>query len=519
MPIALGLYFILPWRKAKNVWLLVVSLVFYAWGEPVYVLLMVASIVGNWLFALGMGDRSDARCLEKSAAGGGSSQQARESDRAKALLVASVAFNVCVIGFFKYEGFLAQNINVLVGADVVPDLALPLPIGISFYTLQALSYVVDVYRGEVAPQRNVLFLGMYVACFPQLIAGSIVRYSTIADQILHRRETLADFSSGLRLFIVGLGKKVLLANVVAILADSMLKAGGAQIGAVGAWGGLIAYTFQIYFDFSGYSDMAIGLGRMMGFKYLRNFNYPYIATSARGFWRRWHISLSTFFRDYVYIPLGGSRVKTGRWVVNMAVVWALTGVWHGAAWNYILWGVYWGVLLVAERLFLGRLVERLPRPFQHIYGIVCILFGWLVFWVEDIAAIGPWLAAMFGAWGATGASTLWELTAWEYLPVFAVCVLASVPVVPYVRARLTAWCEGRSCTVKEFMERDLPAPKQLSTDALLAFNPDALKGPAGKKRMLQVVALLCDLALVALLVGSVAAVVSGSFNPFIYFRF
>ena len=500
LPVFLAVYFILPWRTAKNIWLLCASLVFYAWGEPVYIVLMLCSIALNWALAL---------WLQRTA-----SEAAR-----KALLAICVAANLAILCFFKYEGFLAHNINALLGIEAVPDLALPLPVGISFFTLQALSYVADVYRREVPAQPNPLLLGMYIAMFPQLIAGPIVRYSTIADQIAHRTESLAKFCQGMRIFIVGLAKKVLLANTMAVLADKMLQMGGPQMGAVGAWAGLFAYAFQIYFDFAGYSDMAIGLGKMLGFDYLRNFNYPYIATSARGFWRRWHISLSTFFRDYVYIPLGGSRVKTGRWVVNMAVVWALTGVWHGAAWNFVLWGVYWGVLLVVERLFLGRLVERLPRPFQHIYGIASILFGWLVFWVEDVAAIGPWLAAMFGAWGATGASTLWELTAWEYLPVFAVCVLASVPVVPYVRARLVAWCEGRSCTVKEFMERDLPAPKQLSTDALLAFDPDALDGSAGRKRVLQVVALLCDLALVALLVGSVAAVVSGSFNPFIYFRF
>ena len=515
MPIALGLYFVLPWRKAKNVWLLVVSLVFYAWGEPVYVLLMVASIVGNWLFALGVGDRSDARRLEENAVGGGSSPQAREDAHAKVLLVAAVVFNVCVIGFFKYEGFLAQNINALAGSQLVPDLQLPLPIGISFYTLQALSYVVDVYRGEVAPQRNVLFLGMYVACFPQLIAGPIVRYSTIADQILHRRETLADFSSGLRLFIVGLGKKVLLANVVAILADSMLKAGGAQIGAVGAWGGLVAYTFQIYFDFSGYSDMAIGLGRMMGFKYLRNFNYPYIATSARGFWRRWHISLSTFFRDYVYIPLGGSRVKTGRWVVNMAVVWALTGVWHGAAWNFVLWGVYWGVLLVAERLFLGKLIERLPRLLQHLYCIALFVFSWSFFWIGDLGQLIAWWQAMFGAFGLYGQQTFWQLGVWSYWPVFAVCILASTPVAPWVKERLAAWTQGRKAK-SIFEAGGMAGERTIEGDELLAFsNEKALAHPLAA----QLAGVTLDLFLFAVLVLSCMSVVSGSFNPFIYFQF
>ena len=261
-------YFIVPGRAAKNTWLLIASLFFYAWGEPVYVALMIASIVVNWLLGLAIGGEHAS------------------SVRRRILLVIAIAFNVAVIGFFKYEGFVAENINALAGSSVIPDLELPLPIGISFYTLQALSYVIDVYRGEVIAQRNVLYLGMYVACFPQLIAGPIVRYRTIQDQVVGRKETLSGFADGARLFIVGLAKKVLLANTVAILATKMLGMGGPSIGLVGAWGGLIAYTFQIFFDFSGYSDMAIGLGRMMGFEYLRNFNYPYISRSITEFWRR-----------------------------------------------------------------------------------------------------------------------------------------------------------------------------------------------------------------------------------------
>ena len=298
MPVCFALYFLCPGRKAKNTWLLLASLFFYAWGEPVYVLLMVCSIFMNWVFGIAIG-RAAGEGAEGSGVG------APHNGRERLLLLAACVFNILVIGFFKYEGFVAENVNLLVGSPLVPDLELPLPIGISFYTLQALSYVIDVYRREVEPQRNVLFLGMYIACFPQLIAGPIVRYQTIQQQVLGRRETLDGFSSGLRLFIVGLSKKVLLANTCAILADQMLSMGGGSIGAVGAWGGLIAYTFQIFFDFSGYSDMAIGLGRMMGFKYLRNFNYPYISKSISEFWRRWHISLSTFFRDYIFIPLGG----------------------------------------------------------------------------------------------------------------------------------------------------------------------------------------------------------------------
>ena len=393
MPLFFLGYFVMPKRALKNGWLLLASLVFYAWGEPVYVILMIVSIAANWSFALALGGERRFRGL---------------------LLVAACVFNVLVIGFFKYEGFLSGIVNSIAGAELIPNLNLPLPIGISFYTLQALSYVVDVYRREVEPQRNVFYLGMYIACFPQLIAGPIVRYQTIQDQVLNRRETLADFSSGLRLFIVGLGKKVLLANTVAILATQMLEMGGAQIGAVGAWGGLIAYTFQIFFDFSGYSDMAIGLGRMMGFKYLRNFNYPYISRSITEFWRRWHISLSTFFRDYIYIPLGGSRCSRGRWVFNIVVVWAVTGLWHGAAWNYVLWGVYYGALLVFEKLWLGRVLERLPRIVGHIWCIVVFVFGWSFFWITDSSALVQYWQALGGAFGATGLSTFWQLGVWEY---------------------------------------------------------------------------------------------------------
>lgn len=285
-PITVILYYLMPGRAAKNVFLLLVSLVFYAWGEPTYIVLMVLSILTNWIFGVLI-------------------EHFRTEKYRKILLIIDLVINLALLGFFKYEGFIADNLNAVLGAQIVPNLELPLPIGISFYTLQAISYIIDVYRNEVPAQRNLLYLGMYIAMFPQLVAGPIVRYSTIQDQVLHRQENLQDFCSGLRLFCTGLGKKVLLANVVAILSTKMLSMGGEQIGAVGAWAGLIAYSFQIYFDFSGYSDMAIGLGKMFGFKYLRNFNYPYISKSATEFWRRWHISLSSFFRDYIYIPLGG----------------------------------------------------------------------------------------------------------------------------------------------------------------------------------------------------------------------
>ncbi len=533
LPIGLAIYFLIPWRKVKNIWLLIISLIFYAWGEPVYVLLMIASIVGNWAFALligkrqGIGKAQDVVDTRASAEGAQNAEQPQSAKaaqdtknqdnktRGKFLLVLACIFNIAIIGFFKYQGFLASNINALFGFELMPNLQLALPIGISFYTLQALSYVIDVYRKEVAPQRNVAFLGMYVACFPQLIAGPIVRYSTIAEQILHRKENLEDFISGLRLFIVGLGKKVLLANIVAILADSMLEAGGSNIGAVGAWGGLLAYTFQIYFDFAGYSDMAIGLGRMMGFKYLRNFNYPYISKSPREFWRRWHISLSTFFRDYVYIPLGGSRVKVSRWVFNMAVVWALTGVWHGAAWNYVLWGIYWGVLLILERLIFGKFISKTPAILQHIICIALFIFGWSFFWITDINKLIEWWQAMFGAFGACGQQTFWQLGVWEYWPVFVLCAICSTPVAPWIKERFMAWACGRE-RVSILSANATANERTLKADKLLVFdNENAKAHPIA----VQLFGVALDICLLAILVLSAFSIISGSFNPFIYFQF
>ena len=499
MPIVLAAYFIVPGRGAKNSWLLLASLVFYAWGEPIYVFLMIASILANWLFGVSLGPGCE------------------KTTRRRALLLAAALFHIMVIGFFKYEGFLAQNINALLGMNIVPDLELPLPIGISFYTLQALSYVIDVYRGQVEPQRNILYLGMYIACFPQLIAGPIVRYQTIQDQVVGREETLSGFANGMRLFIIGLAKKVLLANTVAILAAKMLSMGGPTIGAVGAWAGLIAYTFQIFFDFSGYSDMAIGLGRMMGFEYLRNFNYPYISRSITEFWRRWHISLSTFFRDYVYIPLGGSRCSKARNILNIAIVWAITGLWHGAAWNYIGWGVYYGLLLILEKFVWGKKLAEAPAIVGHIYTIAIFVFGWSFFWITDASQLVPYWKALVGVYGMTGSSTMWELTAWEYWPIFLVCIAASTPICPFIKERVLAWVSQRQ--PRKIMVDGIANPRFYETSSLATFSFD--ETPSNKKRVVvfSIVATAYDIVLILLLVTSCASIVSGSFNPFIYFQF
>ena len=497
LPFVLVLYFLLPSQTTKNTWLFVASLGFYAWGEPVYVLLMIISIIFNWFFALRIGFSTNI------------------ADR-KTLLVVSIIFNCLVIGFFKYESFLSATVNSLLGTLLIPDLELPLPIGISFYTLQALSYVIDVYRSKVEPQKNILFLGMYIACFPQLIAGPIVRYQHIETQIRNRQESLDRFTSGMRLFIIGLSKKVLLANTVAILATKMLTMGGPHIGAIGAWAGLIAYTFQVFFDFSGYSDMAIGLGRMFGFDYSRNFNYPYISKSITEFWRRWHISLSSFFRDYIYIPLGGSRVAPLRWMVNIAIVWAITGLWHGAAWNYILWGVYYGILLICEKMIWGNALSKAPAAIAHIYTIIVFMFGWSFFWITDSSQLALYWKALVGGFGALGDSTFWELSAWSYALVFFICFVASTPIVPYFKERFLAWIEGRGYSPISRIGGMLH-PKTTDSSNLGCFAAH----PASRKRarVLALVSGLYDIALFILLALCIASIVSGSFNPFIYFQF
>lgn len=296
---------------------------------------------------------------------------------------------------------------------------------------------------------------------------------------------------------------------------------GGSVGAVGAWAGIVAYTFQIFFDFSGYSDMAIGLGMMFGFRYLRNFNYPYIAKSATEFWRRWHISLGSFFRDYVYIPLGGNRRGKSRWLINLMIVWGLTGVWHGAAWNFVLWGLFYGALLIVEKLWLLRRMERLPAVLQHLYGIAVFMFGWLIFWIEDPAAFGEYLLALGGAFGATGTSTVWELNVWAYWPVLLICAVASTPVLPWLRAKVVAWASGRSA--RGFLEDDLPGEKRLSVDGLCDTRAwfDALPSDARRSGRLavQALAIAADVGALALLALSILSVVAGTFNPFIYFRF
>ena len=449
LPVAVAVYLLSP-LKLRNLCLLVVSLFFYGWGEPVYISIMVLSIAVDYTHGLLV-------------------ERWRDNDRRARMAVASsVLCNLAILVFFKYWDFIAVNVNTLTGLSV-PVLGLPLPIGVSFYTFQTRSYTIDVYRRDAPVQRSVTAFGAYVTLFPQLIAGPIVRYRTVADQLVSREENLEKFTSGIRRFTVGMAKKVLLANAIGQLWDVSLAS--RELTMAGAWLGLLAYAFQIYFDFSGYSDMAIGLGRMFGFEFLENFNYPYISRSVVEFWRRWHISLTTWFREYVYFPLGGNRVSRGKWVRNILIVWLLTGIWHGAGWNFLLWGLYYAVWMLAERLFLGKRLEKLPAVLRHVYAMAVVLVGWALFAVEDPGRLGGYFRALFGGSGLLSAVDGYRLR--SYLPMLVILALGATPLAQTLWDRL---------------------------------------GDRTRSRLAPVLVL-------AALVLCTASLVDASYNPFLYFRF
>ena len=401
--------------RVKNFILCAFSLLFYAWGEPLYLFLMLVMVVTNYLFALLM--------------------EGKDRKKRLLLLIPAVLVDIGAIAFFKYGDFTLINLEKLLGVTM-PRIGLPLPIGISFFTFQIMSYTIDVYRGEVPAQRSLLKLTTDVALFPQLVAGPIVRYQTIAEELDDRKETLQDFAEGLHRFVWGLGKKVIFANSMAMLADTVYAPGQGELPTLVLWLGLIAYALQIYFDFSGYSDMAIGMGRMFGFHFLENFNYPYCAGSITEFWRRWHISLSTWFRDYVYIPLGGNRVKFPRMIFNMLVVWALTGLWHGANWNFILWGLYYFLLLLVEKLLGRQRLEKIPGLLRHAGTIFLILLGWLLFRVEDMAQLGQTFVGMFTATGGAPAYLAGHHDALYPLYLMIPACIGCLPVGRWLKRRL-----------------------------------------------------------------------------------
>ena len=394
--------------KLRNLFLFLASLFFYAWGEPVYIVIMFLSTAIDYTHGM---------LVEKWRA---------NDKKARMAVASSVFFNLAILFFFKYWDFLMGSINAITGWSL-PLFGIPLPIGISFYTFQTMSYTIDVYRQDAPVQKNIITFGTFVTLFPQLIAGPIIQYKSVAEQLMHREEGLGKFVSGVERFSVGLAKKVLLANAIGSMWDAFLAMSGEELTVVGAWLGLAAYAFQIYFDFSGYSDMAVGLGRMIGFEFMENFNYPYISKSIVEFWKRWHISLTNWFREYLYFPLGGSRCSKGKWIRNILIVWVLTGIWHGAGWNFLLWGLYYAVWMLAERLFLGKYLEKLPAAVQHVYTMVIVLIGWCLFAVEDMGHLGAYLSACFGGARFISANTLYYLR--SYLPMLVILVLASTPAV------------------------------------------------------------------------------------------
>lgn len=454
LPLVLLGYYICP-KKGKNLFLLIVSLIFYAWGEPKYVFLMIFSILVNYVFGLLMDKHRENK------------------KRLKLLLAISVIIDLGLLSVFKYTDFIITNINSVFGAGF-DLLNIALPIGISFYTFQAMSYTIDVYRDDVRVQRNLIDFGMYITMFPQLIAGPIVRYSDVQDQLAERNVTTADFSEGIMRFVVGLGKKVLLANQMGAVWTQIYALGG-DISALMAWTGAAAYTFQIYFDFSGYSDMAIGLGRMFGFKFPENFRYPYESVSITDFWRRWHITLSTWFKEYLYIPLGGNRRGLARQALNLLIVWTLTGFWHGAGWNFVMWGLYYFAILFIEKLFLLKALDKLPRLFRHAYALLLIVIGWVIFASDDVSVMLPYLGSMFGANGALGGMDVYTLLTRAALMV--ICCVASTEL-----------------------------PRRLLVTAA---------GKMNEKAAFTVKSVL-TLALLAL---SVVFLIGDSYNPFLYFRF
>jgi len=427
LPIVLFAYYITP-LKWRNVVLLVLNLIFYAWGEPFYIIIMFLSTAIDYTHGM-LVDKYKRLGNDKAA---------------RRAVASSVIFNLALLFFFKYWDFLMGTFGIegmsradmwgaftrwleSMGVENIPKHTVGLPIGISFYTFQTMSYTIDVYRGDAKVQKSILNFGTFVTLFPQLIAGPIIKYKDLGDQIDQRDHTSERFASGVEVFTVGLAKKVLLANNLGMLWDAYKDMPVGELTTAGAWLGIAAFAFQLYFDFSGYSDMAVGLGRMLGFEFLRNFDYPYISRSLTEFWRRWHISLGTWFREYLYIPLGGNRVSKPRLLFNLLIVWAATGIWHGASWNFLLWGLYYGVLLVIEKFFLKQYLDKWPGWIRHMYALFFILVGWALFAVEDFSHLGPYLGAMFGFAPGGAADGVFFYYLRSYLPMLLVGCLASVP--------------------------------------------------------------------------------------------
>ena len=449
LPITLALYYILP-KRCRNFVLLVASLIFYAYGEPTYVLIMILSITFSYIYGL---------LIDKF------------RKQSKIFLILSIITSIGLLIYFKYTNFIIENINLWL-SNKVDLINVVLPIGISFYTFQMLTYIVDLYKGNVKVQKNIFKLGLYITLFPQLIAGPIVRYETIEEQLESRSHSFDKFALGVRRFVIGLGKKVLIANLLGELVQVFLGSNDKSVLFYWIYG--IAVTLQIYFDFSGYSDMAIGLGKMFGFDFLENFNYPYIAKSITDFWRRWHISLSTFFRDYVYIPLGGNKVSKIKWLRNILVVWMLTGIWHGADWNFIIWGLYFGLILILEKVLIGKYIEKLPKFLSRIYVLLIVMISFIIFSGENSKQIFEHLGGLIGYKDIPFVSQESLYYFKSYLIVLLIGVIGSTPI---------------------------------------------MKNLLSKDKLKQLVNIAEPVFLMFILLLSTSYIIDGSFNPFLYFRF
>ena len=412
LPIVLICYYLVPF-KLKNYVLLVFSLIFYAWGEPVYIILMIFSCLLNYFYAL-YHDKVKNK---------------------KLLFILCIVANLLILGFFKYADFLIDVINSIFRLNINP-LKLALPIGISFFTFQTMSYSIDVYRSSVVPERNFFYFTTYVSMFPQLIAGPIVRYETISKELYKRDINFNNFSDGLLRFMQGLFKKVLIANNIGYLWTTLSSMESLSIAS--AWLGIIAYTFQIYFDFSAYSDMAIGMGKMLGFNYLENFNYPYITSSITEFWRRWHISLSSWFKDYVYIPLGGSKCSRIKHIRNILIVWCLTGIWHGASYNFMLWGLYYGIILIIEKFFLKGFLSKLPNTLKHIYTMLVVIIGWLIFASTDLSMFSVYFSNMFNIFKYPFIDETFIFYFKSYFIIIVISTLLSMPIYQNIKKKLNS---------------------------------------------------------------------------------
>ncbi len=459
LPIVIMLYFLVPGRM-KNLILLLGSLIFYAWGEPIYVCLMLFSTVSDYLHGRAIG-----ACKKKSTK--------------TVFMISAVIINLAMLGFFKYADFLINTINAVAGTAIEP-LNLPLPIGISFYTFQTMSYSIDCYRGQVKVQKNFLDFAVFVTMFPQLIAGPIVKYVDVEKELHHRKVNVLEISYGCKRFVIGLAKKVLIANNLGLLWTELSVRDFGEFTVLTAWMGIIAYAFQIYFDFSGYSDMAIGLGAILGFHFPENFNYPYISASITEFWRRWHMTLSSWFREYVYIPLGGNRKGLPRQLFNILVVWMLTGIWHGAGWNFLFWGLWFAFWLMLEKLGWKKLIDAMPKTVSRVYTLFLVLISWVFFSIETNSGIWQYLRAMFGMNGAGLYNREALFIGSEYLVMFMIAAIASTPLVYKLVVRMQKSVTGYGLAIYRVLEK---------------------------------------IVLAVLLIVSIAYIVDATYNPFLYFRF